>query len=169
MTARELARVRPAAAADRAGLLAILASDQTFQDDERAVALELIDAALNGSPDYLVRVAEAPAPSTGAAPTPALAGYVCFGPTPMTESTWDLYWIVVHAAARGQGVAQALVQAMEAELRQRGAKAVRVETSETEGYGAARKLYARLEYPVASMLADFYRPGDALITYYKRL
>jgi ribosomal protein S18 acetylase RimI-like enzyme len=168
MTASVTPRVRPASAADRVGLLAILASDQTFQQDERAVALELIDAALNGSPDYVVRVAE-PATPNVAAPTPALAGYVCFGPTPMTESTWDLYWIVVHAAARGRGAAQALVHAMEAELRQLGAKAVRVETSETEGYGAARKLYARLEYPVASVLADFYRPGDALITYYKRL
>lgn len=155
------AAVRPAGAADRPGLLAILASDTTFNDDERAVALELIDAALDGSPDYSLLVAELPS-----AP---VAGYLCFGPTPMTAATWDLYWIVVHAEARGRGVAGALLTAMEAELRSRGGRGVRVETSESEGYGAARKLYQRLGYPVAAVLEDFYRDGDSLIIYYKRL
>lgn len=155
------ATVRPARAEDRAGLLAILQSDATFKDDERAVALELIDLGLESSVDYLLLVADLP--------ELPVAGYLCFGPTPMTASTWDLYWIVVHADARGRGVAGALVTAMEAELGRRGGKAVRVETSETEGYGAARKLYQRLGYPVAAVLTDFYRDGDALITYYKRL
>lgn len=155
------ATVRPATADDRPGLLAILASDATFKDDERAVALELIDAALDDSPDYSLLVADLPE-------TP-VAGYLCFGPTPMTAATFDLYWIVVHAAARGRGVAGALIAAMEAALRGRGGRGVRVETSETEGYGAARKLYQRLGYPVAAVLEDFYRDGDSLIIYYKRL
>lgn len=153
--------VRAATAEDRLGLCAVLQSDTTFKDDEREVALELIDAALESSRDYLLRVAELPGQP--------VAGYLCFGPTPMTASTWDLYWIVVHAAARGRGVAAALIAAMEAELRALGGKAVRVETSETEGYGAARKLYDRLGYPVAAVLTDFYRDGDSLIIYYKRL
>lgn len=155
------AQVRPATADDRPGLLAILASDTTFKEDERAVALELIDAALEGSPDYSLLVAELPQ-------TP-VAGYLCFGPTPMTAATWDLYWIVVHADARGRGVAGALITAMENALRARGGGGVRVETSETESYGAARKLYDRLGYPVAAVLEDFYRQGDSLIIYYKRL
>ena len=46
---------------------------------------------------------------------------------------------------------------------------VRVETSETDGYGAARALYARCAYPEAVRMNDFYRPGDALIVYYKRI
>lgn len=153
--------VRAATEGDRPGLMAILDSDATFKDDERLVATELIDGALTGSVDYYLLVAELEGHP--------LVGYVCYGPTPMTLSTYDLYWIIVHAEARGHGVAQALILAMEAELRRRGGKAVRVETSETEGYGAARKLYARLDYPVAAVLADFYREGDALITYYKRL
>lgn len=164
--------IRPARAEDREALLAILASDHTFKDDERLVATELIDGALTGSVDYylLVAVPEAGEPAgAGAPPGTFLSGYLCYGPTPMTVSTFDLYWIVVHAEARGRGVAQALIIAMEAELLRQGGTAVRVETSETEGYGAARKLYARLAYPVASILTDFYREGDSLITYYKRL
>jgi hypothetical protein len=58
---------------------------------------------------------------------------------------------------------------MEGELRATGGGAVRVETSETESYGAARALYARAGYPMAAKLEDFYAPGDALIIYYKRL
>jgi ribosomal protein S18 acetylase RimI-like enzyme len=152
--------IRAVAAADRDALAAAIASDTTFKLEEVAVALELIDSAIASTNDYEVLVAD---DGSGA------CGYVCFGRTPMTERTYDLYWIVVHARMRGRGVARALVEAMEAELRRRGGGNVRVETSETEGYGAARALYARLGYPEKARLDDFYSPGDALITYYKVL
>jgi len=152
--------VRPGAEGDRAALEAAIRSDATFRDDEIAVALELVDAGLAGSTDYEILVAEVDG---------TVAGYVCFGPTPMTRASHDLYWIVVDARVRGRGVAVALVRAMEAVLIERGGGNVRVETSETEGYGAARALYARCGYPEAARLADFYAPGDALIVYYKRL
>jgi len=148
---------------DRQALEAALRSDETFRPDEIAVALELIDDALKGSDDYWVWVATNPEVE------PAIAGYICYGPTPMTESTYDLYWIVSHVDARGRGVAGALLQHMEQDLRAKGATGIRVETSQLEGYGAARKFYAKWEYPEAGRLVDFYKPGDALITYYKRL
>jgi ribosomal protein S18 acetylase RimI-like enzyme len=154
-------RIRELGDGDRDGLEGALRSDETFRDDEVAVALELIDDALSGGTDYLVRVAEE---ETG-----RLAGYICFGQTPMTASTWDLYWIVVHRDARGRGVAGSLLRAMEEELRGRAATGIRVETSELESYGAARALYDRHGYPEAARLADFYRVGDGLIVYYKRL
>jgi ribosomal protein S18 acetylase RimI-like enzyme len=152
--------IRPPRAGDRGALDAIIRSDATFRDDEIAVALELVDAALAGSNDYVVRVAEHDG---------ALVGYICFGPTPMTRATWDLYWIVVDATARGLGVAGALVAAMESELASRGGGQVRVETSETDGYGSARRLYQKLDYPEVARFDDFYSPGDALIVYYKRI
>lgn len=155
--------IRAIADTDRDALEAALRSDETFRPDEIAVALELIDAAIAGSDDYWVRVAIHPNVNC------AIAGYICYGPTPMTESTYDLYWIVTHVAARGRGIAGVLIEHMEAELRERGAGGIRVETSQLESYGAARKLYARRGYPEASRLVDFYKPGDDLITYYKRL
>jgi ribosomal protein S18 acetylase RimI-like enzyme len=154
-------RVRTLEPRDRPALVAAIRSDATFNESEVAVALELIDDALaRRDGDYLVRVAEVDR---------EIVGYICFGPTPMTRSTWDLYWVVTHAAARGRGVAGALIDAMEAELRERAATGIRVETSQTEGYGAARNLYARQGYPEAARLGDFYGPGDDLIVYYKRL
>ncbi len=155
--------IREIADGDRDALEAALRSDETFRADEIDVALELIDDALKGSDDYWVRVATDPEVPV------AIAGYICYGPTPMTESTYDLYWIVTHVQARGRGVAGALIQHMEQDLRSHDATGIRVETSQMEGYGAARKLYARWDYPEASRLTDFYKKGDDLITYYKRL
>ncbi len=159
-------KIRPVTAADRRGLDAVLRSDTTFRADEIAVALELVDAAIARTDDYCVQVAElAGAPAL----TGEVAGYVCYGPTPMTAATYDLYWLVAHQAARGQGVAGALLAQMERDLVARRATAIRVETSEQESHGAARRLYARHDYPEAARLADFYGPGDALILYYKKL
>lgn len=147
---------------DRPYLLEALRSDRTFTDEEVSVALELIDNALDsGEHDYSVRVADIPG-------RPA-AGYICFGRTPMTASTYDLYWVVTHAQARGHGVASSLVKAMEEELVKVGGRSIRVETSQKETYGAARSLYARMGYPLLARFPDFYRPGDDLIVYYKRL
>lgn len=99
----------------------------------------------------------------------AVIGYVCYGPTPMTEGTWDLYWLATDPAHRGQGVAGALCAAMDDDLRTQGGRLVRVETSSTEGYGAAQRFYERHGYPEAARIADFYRPGDDLIILMKRL
>jgi ribosomal protein S18 acetylase RimI-like enzyme len=153
--------VRPARPGDRDALVAAVRSDGTFRPDEVDVAIELIDAGLAGSRDYQLRVVEDDAG--------AVAGYLCFGSTPMTVATWDLYWVVVDASARGRGLAGVLIAAMEAELRAAGGGHVRVETSVGDGYGAARRLYERLGYPLAANLTDFYGPGDDLLVYYKRI
>ncbi len=164
MSQRVPPSIRPVTAADRAPLEEVLRSDTTFNPDEVAVAVELIEAAIEGSPDYWIRVAQLDGEWTD-----RVAGYICYGPTPMTASTYDLYWVVTHAEARGRGVAGALIVDMEADLRARGGTGIRVETSQLEGYGAARELYRRRGYPEVARLSDFYRAGDDLIIYYKRL
>jgi len=153
---------------DRARLEAALRSDTTFLEEEVAVALELVDRALESHADlvacehdYTVLIAD-----LSGFP---VAGYICFGRTPMTEGTWDLYWVVTHAEARGRGIARSLIRAMELEVADRGASAIRVETSQKESHGAARRLYDRLGYPEHARFPDFYRVGDDLIVYYKRL
>ncbi len=153
---------RPIEKADRAPLEEALRSDETFTDEEVAVALELIDSALGSAPsDYQVRVA---VDGEG-----SVLGYICFGRTPMTDATYDLYWLVTHRRARGRGVATGLVASMERELAARGPCSIRVETSIQESYGAARSFYDRCGYPEHARFPDFYRPGDDLVVYYKRL
>src|SRR5450756_3030344 len=82
--------IRPLVAADRSGVFRILENAGNFTPEEVATALELIDEwlELGEHSGYLTYVLEARDEDSS-----AVLGYVCFGPTPLTESTFDLYWI----------------------------------------------------------------------------
>lgn len=134
---------------------------ETFSQVEVECALELIDAAIAGSNDYQVLVADKG--------DQQIVGYICYGPTPMTEGTYDLYWIASDPKVRGQGVGAALVSAMEGELRRRSARLVRVETSAMEAYGPTRGFYQAMKYAEESRFRDFYKPGEDLIVLAKRI
>lgn len=95
--------------------------------------------------------------------------YACFGATPMTEGTFDLYWLVVATETRGQGIGRGLMTAVEDGLRARGVRLIRIETSSLEGQGGAARFYARAGYRQVGLVADFYRRGDNLITFAKVL
>jgi GNAT superfamily N-acetyltransferase len=95
--------------------------------------------------------------------------YACFGRTPMTEATYDLYWLVTAAEHRGRGLGAALLAGVEQELRGRGACTIRVETSSLEGQGGAARFYRRIGYREVGRIGDFYRPGDDLVTLTRRL
>lgn len=87
----------------------------------------------------------------------------------MTDGTYDLYWVATDEAFRGRGAGRALTEAMEAELRGKGGRLVRVETSSTEAYGPTHGFYERTHFAEEARLRDFYRPGDDLVILTKRL
>jgi ribosomal protein S18 acetylase RimI-like enzyme len=125
------------------------------------VAIELVDLALQpNNPDYKILVADRDG---------TLVGYVCYGPTPMTEGTYDLYWIASDPAVRGQGIGASLISGMEADLRRIQARIIRVETSATEAYGPTRGFYASMKYTEEARIRDFYKVGDDLIILTKRV
>jgi ribosomal protein S18 acetylase RimI-like enzyme len=95
--------------------------------------------------------------------------YGCFGLTPMTDATYDLYWLVTSAEHRGRGLGTALLGGIERELAARGARTIRIETSSLEGQGGARRFYLRAGYEEVGLIRDFYRSGDDLVTLAKRL
>jgi ribosomal protein S18 acetylase RimI-like enzyme len=153
--------IRPVVSQDRTPLEGLPRRIETFTADEVACALELIDAAAQpNNLDYQVLVA---------ARDGKIIGYVCYGPTPMTVGTFDLYWIASDPAVRGQGVGAALVSAMEGDLRRRKGRLIRVETSAMEAYGPTRGFYASMQYKEESRFRDFYKPGEDLIVLAKRL
>jgi len=141
----------------RARLHSILVSTGSFSDDEIKVALELFD---DGAPDYEF---------IGAFVDGALMGYACFGPTPATDGTWDLYWLAVYPAAQGRGIGRALVQWIEQDLGRRGARLLVVETSSRADYEHTRSFYARGGYKEAARVKDFYNVADDRIIFTTRL
>ena len=152
--------IRPLKPEDRPQLAELLARIETFSPVEVECALELLDLAANGSRDYQVLVAVR---------EDQVVGYVCYGPTPMTEGTFDLYWIASAPEVRGQGVGAALVSAMEGDIRRRKGRLIRVETSAMEAYGPTRGFYTAMQYREESRFRDFYKVGEDLIILAKRI
>jgi ribosomal protein S18 acetylase RimI-like enzyme len=99
----------------------------------------------------------------------SVAGYVCIGRTPMTQSTWHLYWICVRPAFQRGGVARRLQEFVERVIRARRGERLVVETSGRPDYAGARACYRALGYQPAGEIPDYYRPGDACLFYWKEL
>lgn len=139
----------------------VLDATELFREEEVEVALELFDEGISGrDADYHW---------LGAFRGELLLGAACWGPTPATEGTWDLYWIAVHPDAQGNGAGSALLDAAEEAARRAQGRLLVVETSGRPAYAPTRNFYRRRGYGEAARLEDFYAPGDARVTFVKRL
>jgi len=151
-------------AGDRPAIASILAAVGVFRPEEIAIGLELVDETVNPGPstDYRWVVAER---------LGALVGFACFGPVPLTDATYDLYWLAVAPAEQGRGVASRLeaAAAEAAAAAASGGRWLLAETSSMDGYAAARTFYEKFGYVQVGRIEDFYRVGDHKITYGKRL
>jgi len=96
-------------------------------------------------------------------------GFASWGPRDLAMHAFDLYWIAARPDAQRRGVGRALMRAVEAKARARGGGWIWVETSDTPTYAAARALYERCGYRRLALLPDFYRSGDGLVIYTKRV
>jgi len=147
---------------DKPALMQILRNTPEFKPSEVTVAEEVIDSYLHepvGS-GYYVLVAEAGS---------AVVGYICFGPTPLTDGTWDLYWHAVDREKRGQGIGSVLIEAAEREIKRAKGRLAIIETSSTPAYEKTRLFQHRLGYEVIACIPDFYSSGDDRLILQKRL
>lgn len=152
--------LRPVGPAHRAPLEALTRATARFREAEVATAVELLDEALAGDDDYRF---------VGAFHGASLVGYACWGPTPGTEGTHDLYWIVVDPAWQGKGVGTQLLNEIEHRLATDGARLIVVETSSRADYAATRGFYERRGFGRAAVVPAYYAPGDDLVVYLKDL
>jgi ribosomal protein S18 acetylase RimI-like enzyme len=156
----------------RGRLREILYATRAFREEEVAVALELFDESCGPA----VRVPFDPGAGVasyefvGAFTRDGdLTGYVCYGATPGTDRTYDLYWIAVHPEHQGSGGGSRLLDEVERRLNDREARLLVVETSSRVDYAATRRFYERRGYREYARLSDFYAPGDDRVIYAKRL
>src|SRR6266480_6794933 len=158
--------IRPLVAADRSGVFRILENAGNFTPEEVATALELIDEwlELGEHSGYLTYVMESVSEGDS-----EVLGYACFGPTPLTESTYDLYWIAVDKSKHRGGVGKRLLKFAEEEIVRRGGKMLLVETSSQETYGGTIQFYEKTGYELVGKINEYYEPGDDKLVFAKKL
>jgi ribosomal protein S18 acetylase RimI-like enzyme len=154
--------IRPMTAADKPAVMNTLRALPEFTPEEVVVAEEVIDSYLEKSlgSGYHILVAEAAS---------SVMGYVCYGPTPMTEGTWDMYWLAVDARKQGQGIGRALMAFAEDRIRESDGRLIIIETSGRPQYEKTRHFHESQGYTEVSRIADFYAPGDDKLFFEKRL
>lgn len=164
-------RIGPLRSSHRGRLAELLRGTRAFNAEEVEVALALFDVAHGGDAAGSPGAEGAPLDYefAGAFDGELLVGYACFGPTPATDGTYDLYWLAVEAAAQGRGVGRALVREVERTLGARGGRLLVVETSSRPDYSGTRQFYARSGYVEAARVRDFYAPSDDRILLTTRL
>ncbi len=148
---------------DRDQVRAIVASTGFFSAEEIEIAVELVDERLaKGEASgyqfvFVQAMAETP------------LGYACFGRVPLTQASYDLYWIAVAQQHHGRGLGRLLLDEVERRVRQQGGQQLYIETSNRAQYQPTRGFYLRCGYHQAALLPDFYAPGDDKVVYAKKL
>lgn len=149
-------------AKDKPALMAILRNTPEFKPSEVVVAEEVIDCYLKdpANSGYYTLVAENDS---------GITGYICYGPTPMTDGTWDMYWEAVASEKQGQGIGSALMNAAEQEIRKAKGRLALIETSSTPIYERTRRFHLKNGYHEVTRIPDFYSPGDDKVIFQKRM
>jgi ribosomal protein S18 acetylase RimI-like enzyme len=146
---------------DKAPVLGLIRATGFFTPAEVDVAEELIDVYLEDpeQKDYRIVVLENDRKDT--------VGYLTWGPTPLAEDAYDLYWMAVSPAEQGKGRGKALVVWLENEVRRRDGRLIIIETSSQPKYHGTRQFYIELDYKEVARVPDYYRAGDDRVIYAK--
>lgn len=153
--------LRAPRAADAARVRSVLEAAQIFRPEEVEIALEVFgDAVQAPGKDYY---------ALGAYDTDRLIGFACYGPTPCTVATWDLYWIAVDPGAQRLGVGRRMMERCEEAILREEGRLIVIETASRPDYAPTRAFYQALGYGEAAHIPDYYAPGDDLVVFAKRL
>ena len=145
---------------DTDALRALLEGIEAFRPDEVECALEVIEDFHRGDRDYYPFILWE---------GERAAGFVCFGPVPLTEATYDLYWIAVGPDFRKRGYGARLMEFFIEEIRKEGGRLVVSETSSLPSHAGARRLYLRCGFEEKTRIEGYYGEGDDLVIYTRGL
>lgn len=151
-----------ARASDVPALRRLVESTEVFYPAEIEIALELLE-------ERLRRGARSGYEFIFAERARELLGYCAWGAVPLTNGSYDLYWIAVAPEAQGLGIGRLLMRAAELEVGKLGGGRLYIETSSREAYGRTRRFYRAAGYRQAARLPDFYAPGDDKLVFVKRV
>jgi ribosomal protein S18 acetylase RimI-like enzyme len=154
--------VRALEPADRPAVAALVARVENFSPEEMETALELIDEWLDEgeASEYLCYVVE----DAG-----TIRGFICFGPAPLTDGAYDVYWIAVDPGSQGRGFGQVLLRFAESDIARRQGRLILIETASQATYAATVRFYERAGYQLVSRIRNYYKAGDDKLTFAKEL
>ena len=163
MRENRLMKIRPLVEKDRAGLLLMLIKTRSFTSQEIDVAMELIDIVLKDSiqKDYKIHCVVDGGDQC--------IGYICYGPTPMTQGTFDLYWIAVDPDFQKQGAGSTLLRFLEEVVGGEGGRLILADTSTIPHYEKTQKFYLKNGFQEVAKVPDYYHPGNDRITFCKKV
>jgi GNAT superfamily N-acetyltransferase len=155
-------RIRPLAPRDKTAVMTILKQSIQFELHELEVAEEVINDYLRDPihSGYHIVVADMESD---------IEGYICYGPTPLTIGTWDIYWIAVSLKNRNLGIGRQLMSFAEDKIKNVQGRLIIVETSSKPSYDETNSFYRNLGYEQICRIPDFYAPKDDKILYQKKL
>ena len=154
--------IRHSEAQDREAILLFMRDTKFFHKGELDVAREVLDEAIaKGPKDHYqsFTLLEAGVPS----------GWICYGPTPCTVGTFDVYWIGVSSLCQGRGYGRSLLDYAEKLIRKRKGRQIIIETSGKSLYDSTRGFYLKTGYREAARVPHFYGPDDDRVIYSKML
>lgn len=156
-------KIRALAQRDREKLYSMLVETRAFTRKEIEVAMELIDIVLKdpNQEDYRI--------DCMVNDEDQAIGYICYGPVPMTQGTFDLYWIVVDPRSQGQGIGSKLLRSLEEVVRERKGRMILIDTSSISQYEKTQKFYFRHGFQEVARVPDYYHTGNDRITFCKKL
>lgn len=133
-----------------------------FRDKEISILEELIDDML-GDKETTYR-------SVSAYTEGILSAFAILGRTPLTDFSWDIYWLVVSPEFQGKGIGARILHESERIMTENSPEAViRVETSTRSEYLPARRFYLNKGFREVGIIEDFYARQDGIVIYAKNI
>jgi len=162
---RTRVHVRQATLGDVAQIKDLAVDNAMFGAEDLAGFDEMLTSYFDGSlPGHQWIVAEN---SSG-----AVTGAAYYAPEPFADRVWNLYFLAVRPDSHRTGIGHTLITHVEHALRTAGdalARVLIVETSSTDPYQPARRLYAREGFTQEAVIREFYGPGDHKVTFWRQL
>jgi ribosomal protein S18 acetylase RimI-like enzyme len=150
--------IRPSIASDAEAIYSIAESEALFTRQDLTTVQDLFSDFINredhGGYHFLSALQEE-----------RLVGFVCYGPTPLTSGTYDLYWIDVADNWKGRGVGKKLLSMVVEALQELGGRLLVLDTSGRQDYKPTRAFYESYGFQRSATIPDFYAPGDDLVIY----
>ena len=90
-------------------------------------------------------------------------------PEELADGTWNMLALAVRPDLQGKRLGQALVQAAEVHLKEKGQRILIVDTSGTDDFALTRTFYAQNGYDEEARVRDFWADGDDKVVFRKAL